>query len=105
MIQYGRVATHEVPERFKYFQHGRGDGWGGSRHGGPLGRAGGVAHVTVCFTVGVKRMHPYIASQYMYIYIYILGKIPGEAGAAVQAGERGAQANINIYRYRTSYVI
>ena len=33
---------------------------------GPLGRAGGVAHVTVCFTVGVKRMHPYIASQYMY---------------------------------------
>jgi hypothetical protein len=27
----------------------------------------------------------------------ILGKIPGEAGAAVQAGERGAQANINIY--------
>ena len=34
---------------------------------GPIGSTSGVAHATVCFTVGVKRTHPYIASQYMYI--------------------------------------
>ena len=37
---------------------------------GPLGRAGGVAHATVCFTVGVKRTHAYFASQDMYVYTW-----------------------------------
>ena len=36
-------------------------------HTGLLGRAGGVAHATVCFTVGVKRTHAYVASQDMYV--------------------------------------